>query len=203
MKKMKKISILLIICGTIILVSIFKCSYFKNEEDTKYMNEYIENTSYKVDEIIDDVPKKEESNIKKDVGIHYTAILEIPKINLKSGVVDNTKNFYSINYAISVDNSSNYPNENGNFILYAHSGRNYNAYFTNLDKLVIGDNVFVYYNGIKYNYIIKEKKEIPKTGSAKVYRSKDDKYITLITCTENKDGYQIVLVGKLENSNVY
>lgn len=47
--------------------------------------------------------------MKKKNKINYTAILEILTISLKSGIVNSTKNFYSINYAISADKNGNYP----------------------------------------------------------------------------------------------
>lgn len=133
----------------------------------------------------------------------YTAILEIPVINLKRGVVNSTKNFKSINYAISVDKSSNYPNEYGNFILYAHSGNSSIAYFKYLINVNIDDDIYVYFNGIKYHYVIFDKYDIEKTGKAVFKRPINDNYITLITCNQNRNGYQIVLTGKLIGSITY
>lgn len=50
---------------------------------------------------------------------------------------------------------------------------------------------------IAKKYKISDKYDIEKTGKAKVINSKQDKYITLITCDQNRKNYQIVLVGKL------
>ena len=50
----------------------------------------------------------------------------------------------------------------------------------------MNDDVFVYYNGVKYHYIIYEKYNIKKTGKASIIKSKEEKYITLITCDQNK-----------------
>ena len=66
-----------------------------------------------------------------------------------------------------------------------------------LNKVELNDSVYVYYNGVKYKYKIFDKYDIEKTGKAKVINSKQDKYITLITCNQNRKNYQIVLVGKL------
>lgn len=122
---------------------------------------------------------------------------------MKKGVVDSTENFKSINYAISVDKNSNYPNEKGNFILYAHSGNSYIAYFRNLNKVNINDDVYVYFNGVKYHYIIYDKYDIEKSGKAKVITSKNDNFITLITCNQDRKGYQVVVVGKLLEQENY
>ena len=148
--------------------------------------------------------EEEQPEIKKEYQqeINYTAVLEIPSIDLKRGVVDSTKNFSSINYAISVDGHSNYPDKEGNFILYAHSGNSNISYFKKLINVNIGDSVYVYYKGVKYNYEITNKYDIEKTGKADVLLSNSDKYITLITCNPNRKGYQVVLIGKLfEQSN--
>ena len=165
---MRKLGITILLLGITIFAFYYIHDIVLDKKSQEDINDYINETSIvtKEEHELPEGPVQE--NPKKSTSINYTAVLEIPKINLKRGVVDNTSGFKSITYAISVDNSSNYPNENGNFILYAHSGRNYNAYFTNLDKMNIDDDVFVYYNGTKYNYIIKEKTEIPKKGKANI-----------------------------------
>ena len=167
------------------------------------INSYIEETSHIIEEENTVVLLEETKNEIKKVDIKYTAVLEIPSINLKRGVVDSTKNFNSINYAISVDKHSNYPNKVGNFILYAHSGNSNISYFKKLIDVEINDNVFVYYEGIKYNYKIFSKYNIEKIGKVNVLSSSENKYITLITCNQKRKGYQVVLVGKLVEQNNY
>ena len=195
---MRKIGIYLVIIGIAILgfYLIYNKSIEKRASDS--VDDYINDTSI-VNEISNEESieetKEEESNNKRS--INYTAILEIPSIDLKQGVVDSTKNFSSINYAISVDKNSNYPNELGNFILYAHSGNSYISYFRKLNRVNINDDIYVYYQGIKYHYIIYDKYDIEKTGKAKIISKKDSNYITLITCNQDKKGYQIVVLGKL------
>ena len=61
----------------------------------------------------------------------------------------------------------------------------------------------VYFNGIKYHYVIFDKYDIEKTGKAVFKRPINDNYITLITCNQNRKGYQIVLTGKLINTESY
>lgn len=195
---MRKLGIYLVTIGIAILgfyLIYNKSIDARNNED---MNKYIEETSI-VNEQPEEIVKTDQSEntTKENYNITYTAILEIPKISLKRGVVDSTKNFKSINYAISVDNSSQYPNENGNFILYSHSGNSNIAFFNRLNNLELNDDIYVYYNGIKYRYSVRNKYDIEKTGKAKVISRKDDKYITLITCDQNKKGFQIVVEGKL------
>ncbi len=201
---MKKIGWILLIIGIAIIG--FYAIYIKTLENRENDNidDYIKETSIieekEEQEIIEPIVEKKEE--KKNT-INYTAILEIPVINLKSGIVNSTKNFYSINYAISADKSSNYPNEYGNFILYAHSGNSSIAYFKHLVNVNIDDDVYVYFNGIKYHYIIFDKYDIEKTGKAVIKNPINDNYITLITCNQNRKGYQIVLTGKLVDLITY
>ena len=201
---MRKIGIYLVTIGIAILgfYLIYNKSIEKRASDS--VDDYIDDTSIVEKVEVEDTNKEQleekESNSKS---INYTAIIEIPTIDLKQGVVDSTKNFSSINYAISVDKNSNYPNESGNFILYAHSGNSYISYFRKLNKVNINDNVYIYFNGVKYHYVIYDKYDIEKTGKAKVITSKSDNYITLITCNQDKKGYQIVVLGKLVDTVNY
>ncbi len=200
---MKKLSIALILISLAILIILFMIKFNNENQNTILVNNYIKETT--IDSNTADVLSGEpiQDNKKNNYTINYTAVLEIPSISLKRGVVDSTKNFKSINYAISVDKNSNYPNENGNFILYAHSGNSNIAFFKNLINVNIKDDVYIFYNGIKYHYIVFDKYDIPKTGKAKILNTNTERYITLITCNQKRKGYQIVLVGKLLESYIY
>lgn len=202
-KNLKTIGKLLILLSLTTLLSYKIYNYYYEKKDADVINSYIEETSRIIEEENIAVPLEETKNEIKKVDIKYTAVLEIPSINLKRGVVDSTKNFNSINYAISVDKHSNYPNKVGNFILYAHSGNSNISYFKKLIDVEINDNVFVYYKGIKYNYKIFNKYNIEKNGTVNVLSSNENKYITLITCNQKRKGYQVVLVGKLVEQNNY
>ena len=202
-KNQKTIGKLLILLSLATLLSYKIYNYYYEKKDVDVINSYIEETSRITEEENIAVPLEETKSEIKKVDIKYTAVLEIPSINLKRGVVDSTKNFNSINYAISVDKHSNYPNKVGNFILYAHSGNSNISYFKKLIDVEINDNVFVYYKGIKYNYKIFNKYNIEKNGTVNVLSSNENKYITLITCNQKRKGYQVVLVGKLVEQNKY
>ena len=124
---MKKFGWILIFTGALMIIfyNVYVSSI--NIVENEKAEEYIEITSSseeveEIEEVVNEVIIEEEKKEEPKYEINYTAVLEIPKINLKRGVVDSTNNFKSLNYAISVDRHSKYPNNNGNFILYAHSG---------------------------------------------------------------------------------
>ena len=199
---MKKIGKILIIVAILMIAFYFVYLFATREKANQQIDDYIEDTSIiEEDEEVEEPEIVEEEKPKRQ--INYTAVLEIPSINLKEGVVNNTKNFNSINYAVSVDNISQYPDENGNFILYAHSGSSSIAFFRNLNKININDKVYVYYDGIKYEYEIFDKYDIEKTGEASVLVTNTERYITLITCNQSHKGYQVVLIGKQTNQIKY
>ena len=200
---MKKVGYILIIIGISIINFYNAYKYMQDKKEEIRVEEYIEVTSKEDNEEILKTEELTEEQPKTNSSIDYKAIIEIPSINLKRGIVDSTDNFKSINYSISADKNGNYPNEYGNFILYAHSGSGYIAFFNNLSKVNINDDIYIYFNGIKYHYIITSKYDIEKTGKAKINISTKDKYITLITCDQSNKKYQIVVSGKYVDESTY
>lgn len=193
---MKKIGYGLILIGVLIIIFGWINKGSLEKEAKQNIEYYIEDTSIQKNDMEKTTDVKQET-IDSSNDIKYTAVIEIPSINLKQGVVDSTRNFSSINYAVSVDENSRYPNQNGNFILYSHSGNSNIAFFYRLHEVEINDNIYVFYNGTKYHYIVYDKYNIEKTGKAKIETSDFYKYITLITCNQSQKGKQIVIIGKL------
>ena len=201
----KKLSIILIMLSFLIALLFFLYTYISNKKIEKNINEYIEQTSViqneEQNEIVEVQDDDKEETKKKT--LNYKAIIEIPSINLKQGIVDVTKNFNSLYYAVSADSSSNYPDEVGNFILYAHSGNCNYCYFKKLKNVEEGDTVYIYYNGVKYHYEIYDIYNIDKTGKAGVIRTDTEHYVTLITCLQGTNDKQVVYIGKLVDSTNY
>lgn len=126
---------------------------------------------------------------------YYIGYLEIPKINLYRGFVDMNSEANNVQINLQIIKPSNYPDvEKGNFILAAHSGNGYNAYFKDLYKLSNDDNAYVYYNNKKYTYKITNIYTQPKVGRLSVYRKKDTTSLTLITCTKDDESTQTVYI---------
>ena len=203
---MKKLGFILILISILIISIYYIFHSFELKYETKRIDNYINNTS-KSDTKRDTLDNKtinfNKNSDKKQKKSDYKAILEIPNIKLKQGVVDTTKNYNSIKYAISVDKNSDYPDKPGNFILYAHSGNSSITYFKNLYKVNTNDKIYVHYNSIKYEYSIINKYNIEKNGKAKILDSKNNHYITLITCNQEMKGYQIFLIGNLISKTTY
>lgn len=133
-----------------------------------------------------------QKEIKKD---EYIAVLEIPKINLKRGIYDKTSLNNNVDKNIYVVKETTFPNEeNSQIILAAHSGYGYQAFFNDLNKLNLNDEIYFYYNGNKYIYKIIDVYEIDKTG--KIDLDQIPNSIVLITCIYNTNK-QITYIGKM------
>ena len=152
------------------------------------------------EEITPEQPKEESpSDGTKKVYNKYLGTLEIPKINLRRGFLDITSPYNNIDYNVTIINGSTYPDvEKGNFILAAHSGYCYYCYFDDLYKLVLGDEAYISYKGIKYKYKLVKIYEVEKTGKVTIYRNYNKTVLTLITCTRNSNTKQTVYILELE-----
>lgn len=157
-------------------------------------------------------PKNINKNTKKENKIienntenqtNYFAFIEIPKINLKQGLVRQDSEENNVDMNIQTIYPSDYPDvPNGNLILAAHSGSSNIAYFKHLYKLNNDDKVYIIYNNEKYIYNIVNIYTAPKNGKVSIYRNADKTVITLITCTKNDDTTQTVYIGELIRKEV-
>lgn len=204
----RKVKDLCIIIGLLIFSFFsFIAAYYigKNEYDNKKEATKIEEFFKEEDEYVpEDTTKTEESEKEEIKEVTYTFILEIPKIGLKKGFYGIGIYSNTVSQNIMMLNKSDYPNKDkGNVMLAAHNGSSAVSFFDKLDKTDNGDKVFLYYQGIKYEYILSNRYDIPKTGTAKIYRDYDKNTITLITCKKNTKDKQVVYIGYLNNKTNY
>ena len=128
----------------------------------------------------------------------YLGVLEIPRIGLKRGFYNIGSKYNNIQYNVTLIEGSDMPDVvNGNLMLMAHSGDAYISYFAFLYKLNIGDNVYVTYNGNKYQYQIVNIYDVVKNGVVKLVRNHDRTTLTMITCTKDNDNAQTVYIAEM------
>ena len=141
--------------------------------------------------------KKLKKEIKKEAKKERPiGTINISKINLNNNLYSINSKLNTVDKNIEVLKSSDMPDvNNGNFILAAHSGFSSIAYFYNLYKLDIGDEVIINYNNRKYVYHISKIYDVMKTGKVSIKRDKNKRAITMITC-KGKDK-QLVVIGYL------
>lgn len=192
----KVISVLLIICGLLISITTY-CNHYYKEQQEKYSVEVFLNKNTK---------KKEVEKMKKSKTyevINYIAVLEIPKINIKNGLVDPDSKLNNVGSNITILRPISMPDEeNHTFILAAHSGTSKVSYFNNLDQLSYGDLVYVYYKNIKYTYKMTNYYKSKKTGSIIIKKDENSSVIALTSCSrENKK--QLTYIGTLINKEKF
>lgn len=138
--------------------------------------------------------------VKKEKLIKYIAVLEIPKINLKKGLVSPNSNLNNVNKNIQILTTSNMPDQKEkNLILAAHSGSSKVSFFKNINKLVLNDYIYVYYQNIKYYYKIIRKYEVEKTGKISIENKNKQTLLTLTTCSYKKNKQLIIIAKQIKN----
>lgn len=187
-------SLFLISGLSLIVLTIYTTFKTKSEEDIALDNFYIEEKQI---ENTDDTTTEDVVEEKKDTSINYVAVLRIPKINLKRGLVDRGSKYNNIKYNIMIHKESDIPDkEASNVILVAHSGTAGVAYFRNVDKLSLNDEIYLDYNNKTYSYKITNIYDIEKTGIAPIRKETTKSTITLITCRHNTNK-QIVVIAEI------
>ena len=176
-----------------------------NNEKQDSINDGLIEDYFKVEDEIIETPQKEieeEKPVPKEK-IDYIAVLEIPKIKLKRGIVDKNSSYNNVNRNIYTLKETTMPDEedNSHIMLASHSGNSYISYFKNLNKLNLNDEVYFFYKNNKYVYKVIKKYEVEKTGTVKLSK-KNSSDITLITCVSGTNN-QIVLVANLERIENY
>ena len=131
-------------------------------------SDYIEAVKY--DDVYNYINNTKKTNLD--------GVLEIPSINLKVGIVDN------------VDKGLVFVNDR---LIAGHSGNCKVCYFDDLDKLELGDNVYLYKDK-ETEYKVDSIKEVDKN---RVYINGD---LNLITCNKHdKDRRLIISLIKIKS----
>lgn len=199
-RKTKNKSWLIIIGSLIFLIGIgfISYDYLSNKKIDKKESELLEEF-YETNEITESIEEHQEKDeVKEQVKVNYIAVLKIPKINLERGLVDPNSYLNNVNYNLEWIDGTSMPNEEkGNVIIAGHSGSARISYFRNLDKLVIGDEASIIYNGTTYNYKVVKIYYIEKNGKAKIIRNQSVSTLTLITCRHNSNNQIVVILEKI------
>ena len=212
-KRKNKYKSLLLIIGSFlfifgILITVVGVIHNKQvkEQEEKSVNDFLQNMKNDTSEEnqekqnIEIQENKSNSNNK----YNYIAVIEIPKINLKRGLVDIDDKNNNVNKNIEILKNSSMPNvRNGLLALASHSGNCSYCYFKNLNKLEEKDLIYVYYNNYKYVYEVSNIDMQNKNGNIFITRTKDTTEILLTTCDPKTNDKQIVVMGKLIDKELY
>lgn len=177
-----KIGILLIIVSGLILFSSKVIVIKKNISENRKINNLITGDN------------KKNINYEDD----YIAVLEIPKINLRKGLVDINNINNNVDKNVQIISSDISRIDSSNIILAAHSGSGYKAFFKNLHKLELGDIASIYYDGKKYNYFVDNIYLEIKDGDIEI--SNYSNSLILTTCY-GKDKQLVVILKQRDYEN--
>lgn len=125
---------------------------------------------------------------------NYENKIIIDKININSSYNISSINDYV--YGIVMFMEYGRPDTNSNVVIGGHSGSSSNSYFRNLKLLDEGDEVILYYNNNKYNYIVYNIKEVVDTDLS-VLKNTNEQLLTLLTCKDTDFSKRIVITCKL------
>lgn len=165
--------------------------FFDAKEEKEEPQEITESEDTKIREAVTDQEPDTYNN-------EYIGYLTIPKINLNKGFLDKRSTENDVEKNIYIVEGSTYPDvERGNFIIAAHSGPGWKAFFNDLYKLQKGDIAVVSYKGKKYTYQITSIYKQAKTGKIAIYRNYNKTTLTLITCTNYDSKTQTVYISEL------
>lgn len=208
-KDSKKITILKYLGLFLLMCGLFMFIYYHANTKRLDDKENIKIESFFEDKIPNDTNDNTEIDspktaISSKVDYNYIAVLEIPSISLKRGLVSPDSYYNNVNYNIQIIEHSTMPDiVNGNLILAGHNGASYISFFKNLYKLNLNDKVYIYYQGYKYEYTLDSIYDTPKDGNIEIYRNHDKTAITLITCKKNTKDTQVIYIGYLTNKEQY
>ena len=187
-------SLFILLGITLISLKVFSNYYFIQE----YLD-YKPDTTVKVDNSTTTI--KEE---KETVTYNYIAVLDIPKINLKRGLFPINDKNNNVDKNVEILQNSDMPNiTNGTLALAGHSGNSRIAYFHKLYKLKENDQVYIYYQNVKYIYQVSKIERQDKDGTISFTKTKDTTELILTTCDQQNKGKQIVVVAKLVDKIPY
>lgn len=201
-QRSKNKSWLIIIGSLLFLIGVGFIAYdcISNKQLDKQEEQALENFYHEEKIIIDSTDDTHVAEkVKEQVKTNYIAVLKIPKINLERGLVDPSSYLNNVNYNLEFVEGSSMPDQDkGNVIIAGHSGNARISYFRKLDKLSLGDMVYINYNNKTYSYKVVDIYDIEKTGKAEIIKDKNKSTLTLITCRHNTKK-QIVIICELES----
>ena len=145
--------------------------------------------TYKIDKnLIVNYIEKQQVELDDNIGT-----LKIDKINLSNKLYDINSDKNDVDKNVTILKGSIDPtNDNSIMFIAAHSGYGDKAYFRNLDKLVLNDEIILEYNNMKYKYIVIDKWEEKKDGDIEVNKTKE-KQLVLTTCSTKDKNKQLVI----------
>ena len=189
-KKIFKVQFVISIAIIIFAICFFIYYLYSLKTSENFSKKIISN--YNISTLYSNNKKNNETQSSAENSIF--GIIEIPKINI----------YYPVFSYLSEENLKVSPcklygtnlNENTNICIAGHNYNN-DMFFSNIDKLQNGDEIYIYNNnGFKYIYKVFGKYEVKENDLSPIYNyNKNEKTLTLITCN-NLNNNRIIIKAK-------
>lgn len=191
MSRRKVLAALFIVAGILFFAIPIVYHYTGMRETEKLMQEFEQN----LEEVQEDETEMEETGeeeteasiSEEDAAIFaegdVIAILEIEAIDIRYPVVEGCSSS-NLNKAIGHMSETGRIGEKGNCVLCGHNGSRYGEFFTNLNKVSIGDIVILLdTDGVRHSYEVTETFVVgPFDNSIRTQGEREE--LTLFTCAE-------------------
>ena len=189
-KKIFKVQFVISIAIIIFAICFFIYYLYSLKTSENFSKKIISN--YNISTLYSNNKKNNETQSSAENSIF--GIIEIPKINI----------YYPVFSFLSEENLKVSPcklygtnlNENTNICIAGHNYNN-DMFFSNIDKLQNGDEIYIYNNnGFKCIYKVFGKYEVKENDLSPIYNyNKNEKTLTLITCN-NLNNNRIIIKAK-------
>ena len=123
--------------------------------------------------------------------LEYIGYLNIPKIAMNLGFYDYDNPLNNVEYNIEFINTG----IDETYLIAAHSGVGQKAYFNDLAKLSIDDDIYLELYDKALHYKIIDITRTPKNGSINI--SKSSGFLYLTTCDQALKGYQLTIIATI------
>lgn len=178
-------------------------SYVENIEENVEIKEHHINKIKEINETDIEVDSQiQDETIKREDYESGMMIIDIPKLKVRAGVMRGTSKeelkegpgLYEISPLVT--------KEGGNVCIAGHRDV-YGAWFLNVDKLIAGDDIFIEFNSIRYNYKV-ERVFIVAKNDWSVTKPTGYSTLTLTTCHPlNSSKQRMIVRAKLEKTEHY
>lgn len=130
----------------------------------------------------------------------------IPKLGANARIIANVDPYnsreyqYALTKGVAHARGTSVPGARGNIFLFAHSSEDfyealrYNSIFYLLPKLAEGDQIFLYYNGVKFVYTVSGQRLVPPGDVSYLTGDQTRQTLTLMTCWPPGTNSQRLLV---------
>ena len=123
---------LLLLFGIVVIGGKYIYNYLSYKEEIKVIDEFLETEveEITIENVIEETPKEPTTKEEQEPIYNYIAVLEIPTINLKKGLLSINDKYNNVDKNIEILQNSDMPNvKNGLLALAGHSGNSKIAFF--------------------------------------------------------------------------